>query len=246
MSTPERVAVVTGAAAGLGQAYAIRLGRAGFRLALLDLGASDETSTILEGMGVTAHSWACDVSDWDSVESVSKSVVDYFGRSDVLINNAGIYPSSKFDDISPADWRKMMAVNLDGTFYMCRAFVPHMRAKKYGRIVNLSSNAGWINMVGSTAYIASKMGVVGITRGLAAEVGTDGITVNCVAPGMVSTPGTASDGHQRWFAKLAKRQAIDRVGEVDDITGAVAFLASDDAGYITGQTILVDGGLARN
>ena len=129
MSTPERVAVVTGAAAGLGQAYAIRLGRAGFRLALLDLGASDETSTILEGMGVTAHSWACDVSDWDSVESVSQSVVDYFGRSDVLINNAGIYPSSKFDDISPADWRKMMAVNLDGTFYMCRAFVPHMRAK---------------------------------------------------------------------------------------------------------------------
>lgn len=241
-----RVAVITGGAAGLGQAYAERLAKAGFDIAVADQTAADETRRRVEVLGRDFMDGLCDVASEADVTAFAAAVADRFGRADVLVNNAGIYPGKPFLEMTFDDWRRVMSINLDGSFLFARAFAPRMVERGWGRIINIASSESWMTVPDNSHYIASKMGVVGLTRGLATELGAHKITVNAVAPGVTRTPGATADPRTAGlFDEIAKMQSIHRTGETTDLVGLVAFLASEEAGFISGQTIICDGGLVR-
>ncbi|MBD1834828.1 SDR family oxidoreductase [Cyanobacteria bacterium FACHB-472] len=240
-----KVAVVTGGSKGLGQAFAKRLAEDGADIAIAATSLAQETEKMVKDAGRKAEVSVCDVCSPEDVSKFAALVMEKFGRCDILVNNAGIYPYQSFDQMSFNDWRKMMAVNLDSLFLMCKAFLPSMKQNGYGRIINLSSTVSWLVIPDYTHYTTAKMGVIGFTRALASEVGEFGITVNAIAPGLVRTGTTETNSPQEIFDMVAARQAIKRTPTPDDVVGAVSFLASDDAAFITGQTLIVDGGLAR-
>ncbi|MFJ8026195.1 SDR family NAD(P)-dependent oxidoreductase [Streptomyces sp. NPDC096311] len=245
--TTKRVAVVTGGAAGIGQGYALRLARNGHTVAIADLGPADETEKLIREAGGEVFSARCDVSDADSVAGFAAAVTERFGAVDILVHNAGIYPIVPFEDTDWATWRRIMDVNLDSLFHLTKAFLPGMKQHGWGRIVVMASATFHSGPPGMVAYTASKGGVIGFVRTLAAEVGEHGVTVNAIAPGLVRTPGTLSGPQQELglFDALSAHQAIKRTGVPEDLAGAVSFLTSDDASFITGQTLVVDGGFAR-
>jgi NAD(P)-dependent dehydrogenase (short-subunit alcohol dehydrogenase family) len=240
-----RVAVVTGGAAGMGQAHAAKLAGEGALIAIGDRADAAETVGLVEGIGGEAFQHPLDVADEASIASFATAVLNRFGRVDILVNNAGIYPFQSFDTMSFADWRRVMAVDLDGPFLMAKAFVPGMRAQKYGRIINIASSEVWMVAADNLHYIAAKMGVIGLTRALATETAADGITVNAVAPGIVANTSinTLNPDYLEALPKLY--QAIKRPAQPADIVNAMAFFASDEAAFITGQTLVVDGGGVR-
>jgi NAD(P)-dependent dehydrogenase (short-subunit alcohol dehydrogenase family) len=188
----------------------------------------------------------------DSVQKLAEEVHKTFGRADILVNNAGIYPRKLFLEMTFEDWRKVMSINLDAAFLTCKAFVPGMKERGWGRVVNMSSSTYGTVVPNYAHYIASKGGIVGFTRALATDMGPFGITVNAIAPSLTRSPGTLAQTPRLGgttmddeFEALAKRQAIPRPEVPADLVGAVSFLTSDDAAYVTAQTLHVDGGFVR-
>jgi len=237
-----RVAIVTGAAQGIGHTLALNFARRGADLVLLDLQDCKETHTEAEALGAKVFSMACDVTSETDWSKAFDAVSDTFGRADILVNNAGIYPYASLEELTLTMFRRVMAVNLEGPFLGARTFVPLMQKAGWGRIVNIASDSLATNVTGLSHYMASKMGVIGFTRGLANELGEQGITVNAVAPAITRTPGTSTTP-QELIKGVWSQQAIRRFAEPQDIVGPILFLTSEDAGFVTGQTVVVDGGL---
>ena len=244
MKLKDRVAIVTGGAQGIGRAIADKFAEEGARVVIADIngeGAAAVAAALPRAIGLTV-----DVSDPAGVQAMVKAAVDQFGGLDILVNNAAIVPFTAWDDIDFVEWRRIMSVNLDGVFLACRAASDEMRKKGYGRIVNIASNslvAGTPNMA---AYVAAKGGVFGFTRALATELGKYGITVNSVAPGLTETEGVMAGPHAQAFDFVQMLQAIPRHGVAADIAPAVAFLASEEAAWVTGSMLVVDGGHTRH
>jgi NAD(P)-dependent dehydrogenase (short-subunit alcohol dehydrogenase family) len=248
----DKVAVITGGANGIGQAFAKRLAEDGVHIAVVDVANGAETVKMVEAAGRQALAVECDVSSEGSVAAMAKAVNGKFSHVDIVVNCAGIFPQKDFAAMSFADWRQVLSTNLDGTFLVTAAFVPGMIQRKWGRIVNLASSTLGSVVTGFAHYVASKGGIVGFTRALATDLAPYGITVNAIAPGLTRSPGTVSRAPRpefknmnEEFAAAAAMQAIKRPEVPEDLVGAVSFLTSDDSAFITGQTLNVDGGRVR-
>ena len=240
-----RIAAITGSAQGIGRALAVALAQRGATVVLLDIIDTSETEALVRAAGGEVLSLRADVSRAEDWAAAAAAIDQRFGRLDILVNNAGIYPFTHFDALDYELWSKVLRINLDGAFLGAKALVPLMRKNKWGRIVNLASASIAGETPGFVHYMASKMGVVGLTRGLANDLGPDGITVNAVAPSVTDTPGTRVSPDAAKEA-VWSRQPIRRFAQPDDITGAILFFTSDDAAFITGQMLVVDGGLTKN
>lgn len=244
MSEEKKVALVTGAGRGIGKAIAMRLVKGGMNVSICDVSEDTlkEAQADLERMGSDARAFNCDVTDSAKVADMFKGVEDHYGRLDVLVNNAGITIDRLLMRMSDEDWEKVLAVNLTSVFNCTRSAIRGMISRKYGRIVSVSSVIGLMGNVGQANYAATKAGIIGFTKSVAREVAPRGITVNAVAPGYIDTPMTQA------LSEKAKQQLFDmipskKLGTVDDVASVVAFLASDEARYITGQVIGVNGGI---
>jgi NAD(P)-dependent dehydrogenase (short-subunit alcohol dehydrogenase family) len=236
-----RIAVVTGAARGIGYAVATKLAQRGARVALVDLELPDAQAAALPGQALAI---AADVSSEAGWAHIGERVRAQLGDADIIVNNAGIYPQIALEDLDYQKWRHSLAVNLDSNYFSAREFVPGMRKKKWGRFVNISSNSIGTNLPGLSHYMAAKMGVLGFVRGLANEVGQDGITVNAIVPALTNTPGT-SKVPEELKRSVWQLQAIKRFAEPEDIAGPIVFLTSDDAAFVTGQALVADGGMYK-
>jgi len=246
-----RVAVVTGAARGIGQAIAIGLADRGARVAAVDLHPPEDTVRSIADAGGAGLALVADVADEAAVRRLASEVAVAYGPCEILVNNAALQlPPAPFERIGYQTWRRVLTVNLDSMFLTCQAFLPPMVAAGWGRIVNVASTSVFTSTPGLTPYMASKGGVVGFTSGLANDVGTHGITVNAVSPALTRTPAVeeaiAAGGFPpEMLDAVASVQSIKRPGTPDNVVGLVAFLATDAAEFITGQFIAADGGLTR-
>jgi len=244
----DKVALVTGAGHGIGRAIARHLAREGARVAVLEIDdvLGRETTNLIAGDGGEAHFVHADITKVDEVESAFAEVIARFGDLDVLANNAAFSGAGDYPNMRPDEWANEISINLNGTYHCTRSAVAHMQAKKAGAIVNLSSVNG-LRYFGNPAYSAAKAGIINLTQSIASEYGKYGIRCNAVCPGSVRTD--AVSWRQRLqrdpqvFEKLARWYPLGRVADPEDVAKAVAFLGSDDAGYITGVALPVDGGL---
>ena len=243
MKLEGRVAIVTGAGQGIGRAIAEKLRDEGAGVIVADKNPETAAKTAAE-IGGTAH--VTDVSDPDQVSALVAAAVDQFGRIDILVNDAAIVPFVPWEELDFAEWRRVMSVNIDGVFLTCKAIYPHMKAAGYGRIVNIASNVVTAGTPNMAHYVSSKGAVFAFTRSLATEVGAHGITVNAVAPGLTASEGVMASPHAGAFDFVVSLQSIPRRGVPADIAPAVAFLASEEAHWITGQMLTADGGHTRH
>jgi NAD(P)-dependent dehydrogenase (short-subunit alcohol dehydrogenase family) len=238
-----RIALVTGAASGIGQAVAVGLAQRGATVVATDIADLTETTERIARSGATALPATLDISDPSSIARARAQVTDAYGHLDILVNNAAIFEDATWDRLDLELWQHVMNVNLNGPMLMCKAFLPLMQGRGWGRVINLSSATVAIASPVSIAYRTSKMGIVGFTRALSATLGDDGITVNAVLPSLTRTPMTDGLPEPIVTGSLS-RQVIHRMAEPDDVAGGVLMLAGDEAGWITGQTIMANGGNA--
>jgi pyridoxal 4-dehydrogenase len=244
MKLEDRVAIVTGAAQGIGRAIAEKLDAEGATVVVADLnaeGAEQAAGELERGQAVEV-----DVSSEESVGEMVGTMLDEHGRVDALVNNAAIVPFIPWDEVDLEHWRKIIDTNLTGVYLCSRAVYAPMREAGYGRIVNIASNTVMAGTPNMAAYVAAKGGVWGFTRALATELGASGITVNAVAPGLTASEGVLASPHKDAFEFVQSLQAIPRRGEPEDIAPTVAFLCSEEAGWVTGQMVVVDGGHTRH
>jgi 2-hydroxycyclohexanecarboxyl-CoA dehydrogenase len=240
----DKIAIVTGAGQGIGQAIAGKLAAEGATVVVTDL---DETSAIQTADALTgAVAIHADVSDRQAVQAMADRVVQQFGRVDVLVNNAGWDKASPFVDSDPADWDRAIAINLYGVLHTCKAVLPLMAARGGGAVVNLGSDAGRVGSSGEAVYSAAKGGVIAFTKSLAREMARHQIRVNCVCPGPTDTALFASFAGPKLREALTKAIPFRRLGQPADVANVVAFLASDEASFVTGQTVSVSGGLTMS
>ena len=249
MEATDRVAVVTGAASGMGLAIARQLAARGDRVALLDLqlDAARKASDELCASGASAIALEADVSDRRAVDAALAEVRAKLGPIAILVTSAGLDAFEAFSEITPASWERVLAVNLTGTFHCVQAAVPDMLAARWGRIVTIASSSAQSGAARMAHYVASKAGVIGLTKALALELAPHGITINCIPPGMIDTPMMRRAEAAGNVAKLEKMAArlipVGRAGTPEDIAATCAFLCSDAAGFITGQVVGVNGGM---
>ncbi len=242
----DKIALVTGASRGIGKAIAVRLASEGAHVVVnyaRDVDGATSVVAEIEAAGGTANAYQADVSDIDAAAAMIKAVAKDHGKIDILVNNAGTTRDQLIMKMSEDDWDSVMRINLKGVFNCAKPAVRAMMRKRYGRIINISSVSGVLGNAGQTNYSASKAGVIGFTRALAREVAGRSITVNAVAPGFIPTKLTGDMPEDLQDATLAMIP-LARWGQAEEIANAVAFLASDEAAYITGQTLNVDGGMA--
>ncbi len=242
-----RVVVITGAAQGLGRAYAIRFAREGHRVVALDIQAQalERVAAEVEAAGGECLPLAADIGDAASVNGVADTIDERYGRCDVLVNNAAIFSTIKmrpFEQIPVDEWMRVLHVNITGTFLMTRAMVPLMRRHRWGRIVNVSSAAYVMGRPNYLHYTTSKAAVVGMTRSMARELGPDGITVNALLPGATDTEVPRETVTPEQKRQQIAMRCIHREEGPRDLEGVVSFLASDDSAFVTGQSLVVDGG----
>lgn len=240
-----RVALVTGASKGLGKAIALALGDAGARLALVARSRETiaEAAAAVRATGAEAEAYTADVANEQQVEQLERDVSSRFGKIEILVNNAGVNIRKNLTEFSLDEWRQVLETNLVGVFLMCRAFVPHMKGNGYGRVLNLGSTLSHIGLPGRTAYAASKAGVLGLTRALALELAADSITVNGISPGPFATEMNSvllqnPELHQFFTSRIP----LGRWGKVEEVGQLAVYLCSEQAGFITGTDILIDGG----
>jgi 3-oxoacyl-[acyl-carrier protein] reductase len=249
MSVADKTAIVTGAGTGIGRATAQLLAERGARVVAAGLQPERlrETVDAITDAGGEAVAVDADVSDPDAIEHVAARAQEAFGGTDVLVNNAAVYPIGPWHEMDAAQWDEVFATNIRGYFLLARAVRPQMVARGGGAIVNVASVTFFTGEALLLAYVASKGAVVGFTRALAREAGPEGIRVNAVAPGAFPTAATEihADQDALWHDVL-ESQSLKRRGEVEDVARAISFFAGDDSGFVTGQTLLVDGGWMRN
>ncbi|MBN1203250.1 MAG: 3-oxoacyl-[acyl-carrier-protein] reductase [Anaerolineae bacterium] len=243
-SFEDRIVLITGSGQGIGKAIALELAGRGATIVTNDIAEGRAEAALEEvraaggdGLAITA-----DVSNAEQVEGMVKTVIDTYGQIDVLVNNAGTTRDSLIIRMDEEEYDFILRVNLKSAWLCSKAVIRPMMRKRYGRIVNMSSASGRMGQIGQTNYSTSKAGMIGLTKALAREVGSRGITVNAVAPGFIRTALT-EQMDQAILEELTKYIPLGRQGEVQDVANAVAFLASDEASYITGQVLSVDGGL---
>ena len=239
-----KVAVVTGAARGIGQEISNRLAQEGADVALCDLQAEwlAETAGIVEGLGRKALSLAVDVGDSEAVNACINEVIKVFGKVDIMVNNAGITKDTLLVRMSDDDWDAVLRVNLKGTFLFSRAVAKHMMKQRSGAIINIASISGVIGTAGQANYAASKAGVIALTKSTANELASRGVRANAIAPGFISskmTDALSEDVRKQYLSRIP----LGRFGTVEDIANAVVFLASEQSSYMTGQTLHVNGGM---
>jgi len=245
MSLMGKAALVTGASRGIGKAVALALAEAGADVAVNYVGreqSAEETAAAIRALGRRAFTVRADVSDADQVESMIRRVVEEFGRLDVLVNNAGITRDNLLIRMKEDEFEQVLDTNLKGVFHCTKAAARVMLRQRGGRIINISSVVGVIGNAGQANYAAAKAGVIGLTKACARELAGKGITVNCVAPGFIETEMTDKLSDEQ-KTRLLAQIPLGRFGAVEDVARVVRFLASDEASYMTGQTICVDGGM---
>jgi 3-oxoacyl-[acyl-carrier protein] reductase len=247
MPPTRRVAVVTGAARGLGQEFAVALAAQGHLVAGWDIADLGATADRVADAGGELLAVKVDVTVPDQVSAAVDEVVEHFGALHIVVNNAGIYPPIPFQDTTIEDWRRVLRLNLDGPFLVSHRALPHLRAAGWGRVVNIVSAVVFIGPPDLVAYTTSKAGLVGFTRALANAVGSDGITVNAIAPGLTSTEtAAATTGAHGGFERVMASQAVPHTEQPADLVSTLLYVCDEGSGFLTGQTINVDGGSAMH
>ena len=239
-----KIAIVTGAGQGIGQAIAVRLAQEGAEVIVSDINLQgvEQTASQIRQMDRKSLALKVDVANFEDVQAMVHKSTEEFGRVDILVNNAGVTKDNLLVRMTQQQWDWVISVNLKGTFNCTKAVAPHMMRNRYGRIINIASVIGLVGNAGQANYAASKAGIIGLTKSVAKELGSRGITVNAVAPGYIQTEMTERLPEQA-KETLLKTIPLRRPGLPQDVAGVIVFLASDDASYITGQVINIDGGM---